>query len=287
MATVLLEPLFAPAAATSAASHHRSRHHPSFHKPPLIQPHWHLWSTHSRSSRAPDSPHTPIHATTGGGAAGSSPPPPPHIPSPKPPLQDSWHQTDHHWDANTLHGHQLYRTIQPTQWAGVAGLPTFDIFPWQLAYHGTAEYTARTLSHAKYTGFIAARSVAESVFVTHLLQEIREKRLDLDGIAETLHTTQGTDIPSKTTQARAFHAPLINLLTQQLQSHSPAPAEGTALRANDELARAKQKLHNLGNPLTPVKGTSHTTGSTHPTHQPHQHTSHQSWLTSCNLHTQP
>ena len=30
---------------------------------------------------------------------GSAPPPPPHIPSPKPPLQDSWHQTDHHWDA--------------------------------------------------------------------------------------------------------------------------------------------------------------------------------------------
>ena len=64
MATVLLEPLFAPAAATSAASHHRSRHHPSFHKPPLIQPHWHLWSTHSRSSHTPDSPHTPVYATT-------------------------------------------------------------------------------------------------------------------------------------------------------------------------------------------------------------------------------
>ena len=51
---------------------------------------------------------------------------------------------------------------------------------------------------ALYKG--ATRSVAESVFVTHLLQEIREKRLDLDGIAETLHTTQGTDIPSKTTR---------------------------------------------------------------------------------------
>ena len=100
----------------------------------------------------------------------------------KPTIQDSWRQTDHHWDSNTLHGHQLHRTIQPAQWsrkAGIAGLPTFDIFPWQLAYHGTAEYTARTLSHGKYCGFIATRSVAESVFVTHLLQEIREKRLDL------------------------------------------------------------------------------------------------------------
>ena len=179
--------------------------------------------------------------------AGTAPaPPPPHIPSPTPPVQDSWNQTDHHWDSNTLHGHQLYRTIQPTQWsrkAGVAGLPTFDIFPWQLAYHGTSEFTARTLSNGKYTGFIATRSIAESVFVTHLLQELREKRLDLDGIAETLHTKQGTDIPSKTTQARAFHAPLIKLLIQQRQTHSPAPAEGTALHAlkntTDELARAR------------------------------------------------
>ena len=114
--------------------------------------------------------------------------------------------------------------------------------------------------------------MAESVFVTHLLQEIREKRLDLDGVAETLHTKQGTEVPSKTTQARAFHAPLINLLIQQLQSHSPAPAEGTALRAlkntTDELARAKQKLHILGNPLTPVKSASHATGSGVPSHPP-------------------
>ena len=81
------------------------------------------------------------------------------------------------------------------------------------------------------------------MFVTHFLQELREKRLDLDGIAETLHTKQGTDIPSKTTQARAFHSPLVKLLIQQLQDNSPAPAEGTALRAlktiTDELARAR------------------------------------------------
>ena len=154
----------------------------------------------------------------------------------------------------------------------MAGLPTFDIFPWQLAYHGTSEFTARTLSNGKYTGFIATRSIAESVFVTHLLQELREKRLDLDGIAETLHTNQGTDVPSKTTQARAFHAPLIKLLIQQLQTHSPAPAEGTALRAlkntTDELARARQKLHDLGDPLTPVKSTSHPSAPAAPSHAP-------------------
>ena len=67
------------------------------------------------------------------------------------------------WDSNALHGHQLHRTIQPTQWsrrAGIAGLPTFDVFPWLLAYHGTADYSARKLSHGKYCGFIPTRSVS-------------------------------------------------------------------------------------------------------------------------------
>ena len=202
-------------------------------------------------------------------------PPPPHIPSPTPPVPDSWNPTEQHWDSNTLHGHQLHRTIQPTQWsrkAGVAGLPTFEVFPWQLAYHGTSEFTARTLSNGKFTGFIATRSIAESVFVTLFLQQLREHRLDLDGIAEALHTQQSTDVPNKTTHARAFHAPLIKLLIDQLQTHSPAPAEGSALRAlkttNDELARARQKLHDLGNPLTPVKNTSRSSAPAAPSHAP-------------------
>ena len=115
-------------------------------------------------------------------------PPPPHIPSPTPPIQDSWNQTDHHWDSNTLHGHQLYRTIQPTQWsrkAGVAGLPTFDIFPWQLAYHGTAEFTARTLSNGKYTGFIATRSSP-----THTPQHIYQRQHE-----QHLLSQQGSLLP--------------------------------------------------------------------------------------------
>ena len=124
-------------------------------------------------------------------------------------------------------------------------------------YHGTANYTARTLSHGKYCGLIPTRSIAESVFTTQLLQEIRDKRLDLDAIAEAIHTSQGTAVPNKTTQARAFHAPLISLLTQQLQAHAPAAAEGSALRAlkatSDDLARAREKLQAHGVELTPRK----------------------------------
>ena len=230
--------------------------------------------------------------------AGTAPaPPPPHIPSPIPPVPDSWNPTDQHWDSNTLHGHQLHRTIQPTQWsrkAGVAGLPTFEVFPWQLAYHGTSEFTARTLSNGKYTGFIATRSIAESVFVTHLLQQLREKRLDLDGIAETLHTKQGTDIPSKTAHARAFHAPLIQLLIDQLQTHSPAPAEG---RKAPLCAPSRIPTTNW-----PAHAKSSTTWATHSPqsrapadlpHRPphlmhllHHHQNRQPSPMSCNPHTQ-
>ena len=142
--------------------------------------------------------HSPTHS--------APPAPPATVPFPTPTIQESWHSTDSCWDANAVHGHQLHRHIQPTQWSrrvGIAGLPTFEVFPWLLAYHGTADFTVRTLSHGKFCGLIPTRSVAESVFTTHLLQEIRDKRLDLDAIAEAIHTKAGATVPNKTTQARA------------------------------------------------------------------------------------
>ena len=224
------------------------------------------------------SSHTTRHIFQKQSTARSCRHPPPHIPSPRPPTQDSWHPTDHHWDANTLHGHQLYRTIQPTQWsrkAGVAGLPTFDIFPWQLAYHGTAEYTARTLSHGTHTGFIATRSVAESVFVTHLLQEIREKRLDLDAIAETLHTTQ---VPRPSDQPPHPATPIP--LTSTRRRHSPIPALKSTTH---DLPEQNRSFTTWAIPSPPRRAPATPQAlATHPTH-----TSPPSSLTSCNLHTPP
>ena len=77
---------------------------------------------------------------------------------------------------------------------------------------------------------IPTRSIAKSVFITRLLQDLRDKRLDLDATAEALHRAKGTDIPNKTTQARAYLAPLIDLLTTHLAAHAPAAAEGSAIR---------------------------------------------------------
>ena len=58
-------------------------------------------------------------------------------------------------------------------------------------------------------------------FIAHLLQEIRDKRIDVDATTEALHHSKGTDIPNKTTQARAYMAPLIDLLITNLTGHAP------------------------------------------------------------------
>ena len=140
--------------------------------------------------------------------------------------------------------------------------------PWDSGLHCQDAQSRQVLR------LIPTRSVAESVFTTHLLQEIRDKRLDLDAIAEAIHTKAGTTVPNKTTQARAFHSPLITLLIDQLQAHSPAVAEGSAIRAlKEDLARAPEKLQAHGLELTPKKDTGRPSAPSKPTtptppHQP-------------------
>ena len=94
--------------------------------------------------------------------------------------------------------------------------------------YGTADFTARTLSHGKYCCLRPTCSVAESVFITPLSKDLRDQRLDLDASAEALHRAQGNDVPNKTTQACAYLAPLVELVTHHLAAHAPAAAEGSA-----------------------------------------------------------
>ena len=100
-------------ATTEAAATHPSTSHHSYNPTGTYGP---LIHHPSQSFRPHHLRHCPQqlssfkHSPQPGAAAGSgsAPPPPPHVPSPKPPLQDSWHQTDHHWDANTLHSIEQY-----------------------------------------------------------------------------------------------------------------------------------------------------------------------------------
>ena len=150
----------------------------------------------------------------------------------------------------------------PTAWSrnrNLAGLPTFQVFPWLLAFHGTSDYTARALSNGKYTSLVPTRSIAESVFLTHLIQQVREQHLDLDATADALHRAAGKAPPSKTSDARAFTQPLIDVILATIHQHAPAPAEVSAIRQlhtkEAELQRAREKLQAHGLGLSPQKTT--------------------------------
>ena len=183
---------------------------------------------------------------------------PPDIPFPEPPVPSTWKQTEERSDANTSGGQQFYKRVQPTAWSRnrqLAGLPTFQLFPWLLAFHGPSDYTARSLSNNKYTSLVPTRSIAESVFLTHLIQQIREQNTDLDATADALHRSEGRTPPSKTTDARAFMQPLMDVTLATTRHHAPAPADRQLHSKEAELQRATEKLQAHGLQLSPQNTT--------------------------------
>ena len=121
----------------------------------------------------------------------------------------------------------------------------------------------------RYTGIVATRSIAEAVFTSQLLTDIRTHNLDIDSIAEYLHQQSGQPVANKTTEAKTFMTPLIAKLTEFLQTLTPPAGEGTALRRlqqqtdklhqqESELQRARDKLRTHGIGLTPTKPSSTT-----------------------------
>ena len=126
-------------------------------------------------------PPTPTRTSFKNSPTRPAPPvPPATVPFPQPTIQESWHPTD---TIGTPTQSTVTNSTAPyNPHSGHVGwaFQAFQHSNWLLAYHGTADFTARTLSHGKYCGLIPTRSIAESVFTTHLLQEIRENRLDLD-----------------------------------------------------------------------------------------------------------
>ena len=204
---------------------------------------------------------------------------PPNIPT----LPDTWTPSDTHLDTNTVHGQTLFRTIQPTQWSrkyNLAGQPVLDIFPWQLSRFGLQDHSLRTLSQGRYTGIVTTRSIAEAVFTSQLLPEMRAHNLDIDSIAEYLHQQADQSIPNKTTEAKQFMQPLISRIIDFLRGLTPPAGEGTALRKlqlqtdrlqqqESELQRARDKLKTHGIAHTPTKPGTHPAPSSASQPQPH------------------
>ena len=196
------------------------------------------------------------------------PPPTPNHPAPSPlgvvppnipTLPDTWTPSDTHLDTNPVHGQTLFRTIQPTQWSrkyNLAGQPVLDVFPWQLSRFGLQDHSLRTLSQGRYTGIVTTRSIAEAVFTSQLLPEMRAHNLDIDNIAEYLHQQANQSIPNKTTDAKQFTQPLISRLidflyeashhpqvkVQHSENFSNRPIAGTNKRANSSALATNWRL---------------------------------------------
>ena len=60
------------------------------------------------------------------------------------------------------------------------------------------------------------------MFLTHLIQQLREQRVDLDGAADALHRAAGRAPPPKATGAKAVMQRLVDIITQEIRKHSPA-----------------------------------------------------------------
>ena len=243
---------------TNAVRHHYQR---PYHIPAAPTTDHYTTATPTLGTAFPPEPLPPPPATA------QQPPPPLQIVPPNTPnIPDTWTPSDTHLDTNTVHGQTLFRTIQ------------LDIFPWQLSRFGLQDPSLRTLSQGRYTGIVTTRSIAEAVFTSQLLTEIRAHNLDIDNIAEYLHQQAHQPVPNKTTDAKQFMQPLISRLTDFLRGLTPPAGEGTALRKlqqqtdrlhqqESELQRARDKLKNHGIALTPAKpGATPTTSSgSHPT----------------------
>ena len=84
----------------------------------------------------------------------------------------------------------MYRTIQATAWSrrkGLQGQDPFNVPFAALTRYGVEDYSVRLLSQGKFTGVVATRSVAESVFLSQMEKALREHNIDLDSAADASH----------------------------------------------------------------------------------------------------
>ena len=256
---------------------------------PTLQQQMHQPQTH------PPQPlqHTPL-ATPPATAATSTPPPPPPPPPPSfspPPAPSSaphptptysqptphpanlphrtpstaptpatWKPDSQHYDSNPLHGNPLFRQIQPTAWSRARNVHGMDplLLPASfLLRQGQEEYALRLLSAGRYMGLIPTRNIAESVLMSMLLKNMREKNLFIDDMAQSLHERAGQPVPSKKDQAIAYMQPLVDSIVTHLQSIQPPQVKAQQLhqihQLQAQLAKQTEKLRTHGIPPTPEK----------------------------------
>ena len=180
-------------------------------------------------------------------------------------LPTSFTPNDTMYDSKELHGLTLNKKIEASHWSrkrSLAGRDVFDIKAHELMYHGAAEWSLRILSHGRFISTVPTRSVAESVFVVHLLALVRKHHLDLDGAAEIAWVQQNpqANLPSKTSDVAALYHPLLTQLLQVLQKYAPVESSSKATQEmvalKTQLAKREQQLRAQGVEISPAKPSS-------------------------------
>ena len=146
-----------------------------------------------------------------------------------------------------------------------------------LTRYGVEDHAVRLLSQGKFTGVVATRTVAESVFLSQLVKSLRDQNVDLDMAAEACHKGP---IPSKTSDANSILS-AIDFKTSWKKSKTRFLLKQVwnrftnSLDTEAQLAKAQQKLQQHGIQMTPQRNTSTTPALPTQFSEPntgHQHT---------------
>ena len=179
----------------------------------------------------------------------SSQPVQPSVPASSVVTRENFHPDSECYDTSVVSGKKFHRNIQSTPWSSKSGLAGKDVGQLKvvdLTRKGLDDYALRNLSNGEFQSVVFVRSVSEAVFTTNLLRLIRQDRMDIDGMAAHLH---GAALPDKHRESARFMEPLLAEVLRTLKSLAPV-AKPTD-HVNEELERAKRKLHAAGLDLTP------------------------------------
>ena len=96
------------------------------------------------------------------------------------------------------------RKIQASAWATKHGLAGRNLEEIRLHYtssHGRGGQTTTCVPSPRAVSLNFARSIQEAMFISYLLQHVREHKLDLDQIAECFCAVSGIQVSSPTPES--------------------------------------------------------------------------------------
>lgn len=221
--------------------------------------------TPPQQPKQPQTPHTQptnISQTTPTTTQHTPTQPAQHVVPHKMQVSEKWTPNTDCYDSCTNLGGPVYRTIQATAWStrkGLQGQDAFNVPYAALTRYGVEDYSVRLLSQGKFTGVVATRSVAESVFLSQMVKALREHNIDLDSAAEASHKGPA---PSKTSDPLRFFEPLIQSVLEDIRSKVPPETSLEQIHkladTEAQLAKAQQKLQQHGIQMTPQRSSSNT-----------------------------